>query len=158
MRMQQRAADLYSISGIDMTPGPYEARYLPGTPTACCDFAVISTGTGREVCRVWDRDDVERLTALLNGWQPIETAPKNATEVLLLCPRGGRGWPSTMRIVGHYAEDLSGSDQPPFKGWFQDTGYGFRQIEPPPTHWAPLSPELPERISATSSGSGTDRA
>lgn len=81
-----------------------------------------------------------------DGWRPIATAPKNATELLLLVPRGAsHGWPTTMRMVGHWASDLSGSEQPSFQGWFRDTGFGFAEINPPPTHWAPLNPELPER-------------
>ncbi len=44
----------------------YEARYCPDIPTDCCDYGVISHETGKEVCRVWDRDDAERITALLN--------------------------------------------------------------------------------------------
>jgi len=48
----------------------YEARYCPGMPTDCCDYGVISHETGKEVCRVWDRDDAERITSLLNTRQP----------------------------------------------------------------------------------------
>ncbi len=55
-----------------MTPGPYEARHAPGIPTDCCDFGIISLSQGREVCRVWERDDVERLTELLNGAVPVD--------------------------------------------------------------------------------------
>lgn len=49
-----------------MTPGPYEARHAPGIPTDCCDFGVVSLTAGREVCRVWERDDVEHITKVLN--------------------------------------------------------------------------------------------
>lgn len=80
----------------------------------------------------------------MSEWQPIETAPKNATEVLLLVRRHN-GWPTMMRVVGHWAQDLSGSEQPAFSGWFRDTGFGFSEITQEPTHWAPLLPELPER-------------
>lgn len=78
-------------------------------------------------------------------WQSIETAPMNATEVLL--KRDDR------EFVGHWACDLSGGDQPPFKGWFEavidDNGKRlyFRGIEPPPTHWKPVPPPT---------GSGSD--
>lgn len=77
-------------------------------------------------------------------WQPIETAPKNATDILLEVPRGGQGWPTHMKIVGHWAEDLSGSEQPPFRGWFRDTGYGYQEITPAPVRWAPL-PDVERR-------------
>lgn len=78
------------------------------------------------------------------SWQPIETAPHTATEVILEVPRNGQGWPTHMKVVGHWAEDLSGSEQPPFRGWFQDTGYGYREIKPDPVRWAPL-PDLERR-------------
>lgn len=49
------------------TQGPYEARHCPGIPTDCCDFGIVSLSQGREVCRVWERDDAERLAAILNS-------------------------------------------------------------------------------------------
>ena len=45
------------------TQGRHEARYLPGTPTACCDFGVLALDAGRETCRVWTREDVEFYAA-----------------------------------------------------------------------------------------------
>lgn len=46
------------------TPGPLEARYAPGMPADCVDFGVISHATGKEVMRVWSRDDAELYAAL----------------------------------------------------------------------------------------------
>jgi hypothetical protein len=82
------------------------------------------------------------------GWMPIATAPKNATEVLLIAPRSSGGWPRDRRIVGHWASDLSGEEQPAYQGWFYDDGFQFRLIEPGPTHWYPIptTAELPERV------------
>lgn len=71
------------------------------------------------------------------GWQDIKTAPKNATEVILKVPC--KGFPDFYQIIGHFAQDLSGSEQPSFSGWFRNSGYGFSQIEPEPTHWRALS-------------------
>lgn len=73
------------------------------------------------------------------SWQPIETAPKNATDVLVLL-HDSVGLPYVM--VAHWAEDLSGSEQPPFRGWFYNTGYGFSEVPKKPKRWHPL-PELP---------------
>jgi len=50
-----------------MIPGPYEARHCPNIPTNCCDFGIVSLSQGREVCRVWERDDAERIAELLNS-------------------------------------------------------------------------------------------
>lgn len=54
------------------TQGPYEARHCPGIPTDCCDFGIVSLSQGREVCRVWDRDDAEHLAKMLNS-APADT-------------------------------------------------------------------------------------
>ncbi len=71
-------------------------------------------------------------------WQPIETAPKNATTVRL---RNG-----VRELEGHWASDLSGSEQPPFQGWFEalhDPHSGNlmynREIVPAPTEWRPVT-------------------
>lgn len=77
-------------------------------------------------------------------WQPIETAPKNATDILLF---GVPHWNERPRAyVGHWASDLSGEEQPPFKGWFRQVGAGFQEVPKPPTHWMPL-PTAPQPTS-----------
>lgn len=45
-------------------------------------------------------------------WQPMSTAPKNATDVRVRMADG--------KVIdrAHWACDLSGEDQPPFRGWF----------------------------------------
>jgi len=72
--------------------------------------------------------EVERLRAQLlagatpEGWQPIETAPKDGTEVLLL----GR-WFSQARIVNGLWNSGDAMHMPHWMG-------GIHQ----PTHWMPL--------------------
>ncbi len=78
-----------------------------------------------------DRDD----------WRSMEKAPKDATWVLLRVPSQRQGFPNKRVVVGHWASDLSGSEQPSFQGWFFDDGYSFRGIEPAPTGWLPLPGE-----------------
>jgi hypothetical protein len=105
----------------------------------------------------WLNSQIEQggIPAQQTQWQPIETAPKTATEVLLLVPRRGKGWPTMMRVVGHWASDTSGEEQPAFRGWFRDDGYGFVELQDAPTHWARLEPQIPERGGALPS---TDRS
>jgi len=55
-------------------------------------------------------------------WQPIETAPKDDTEVLVLCGDGGI-------VIGCFAGGM---------WWIEQTYYEERK----PTHWMPL-PEVP---------------
>ena len=74
------------------------------------------------------------------GWQPIETAPKDGTSVLIVMERGGR------RFVGeaHYL-DRDDSDC----GWWwageYPGSYHASMIGDPVTHWMPLpaAPVLP---------------
>lgn len=69
-------------------------------------------------------------------WEPIETAPKDATEILVRYVDHGR----VVVRDAHWACDLSGSDQPSFIGWFYWSGYDFRELPNDPTHWMPLPP------------------
>lgn len=64
-------------------------------------------------------DMVERAE---DKWSPISTAPKNASWFIGRTADG-----KEYRV--HFASDLSGSEQPPFEGFFQDWyGYGFSQV------------------------------
>lgn len=58
-------------------------------------------------------------------WNPMSTAPKTAREITVLMKDG------TTHARAHWAEDLSGSDQPPYRGWFVSAGSYFRGIEEP---------------------------
>jgi hypothetical protein len=73
---------------------------------------------------------------LANEWKPISTAQKKAVNVILKVPKDG--YLGYREVIGHWAEDVPGEEQPPFRGWFYDTGYDFTQIKPEPTHWRPL--------------------
>ena len=71
------------------------------------------------------------------NWKPIETAPKDGSEVLLLVERRA-GIPGKM-LVGHYMpgghciEDHPAIDQ----GWYFWNGCMFDRASKP-THWKPL--------------------
>ena len=70
-------------------------------------------------------------------WQPMKSAPKNATWVEVLLANGR----SVQRA--HWASNLSGEEQPPFEGWFYERevgsgkGSGYHQITPKPIAWRP---------------------
>jgi Protein of unknown function (DUF551) len=68
-------------------------------------------------------------------WQPIETARKDGTRVLLFCPYG-RTWIG----VGAWEENLYHNGE---KAWTTDDGESVVLAYDPPTHWMPL-PEPPE--------------
>lgn len=78
----------------------------------------------------------------MSEWQPIDTAQKTAVNVILKVPKGGH--PGYREVIGHWAQNTSGEEQPSYSGWFYDTGYGFAQVKPEPTHWRPI---VDERLS-----------
>lgn len=75
----------------------------------------------------------------MDEWQPIETAPRNATEIIVAVPNRAR---CRGVLIAHYAHG-GGEEQPRFgPDWFFWTGYSFMHLTPPPTHWMPI-PKLP---------------
>jgi hypothetical protein len=79
-------------------------------------------------------------------WQPIETAPKDGTDIILGAPvqeyQGRRVEPRS--TIGHWDTgagflcDIDDDGDPSWMSW--DGGF---TTENPPTHWMPL-PEPPE--------------
>jgi len=72
-------------------------------------------------CQVWaEFAELSRLSALVAGWRPMDSAPKDGTRFLAL--QGDRH----------------------FDCWWKDAGYGEAywqddsDSEPDPTHWRPL--------------------
>ena len=61
-------------------------------------------------------------------WLPTDEAPKGRTVRVKL--------KSGQVLEAHFAQDLSGEEQPPFQGWFKQRSakhpeYGFVQIDDP---------------------------
>jgi hypothetical protein len=81
-----------------------------------------------------------------DGWQPMETAPKDGSEVLLRVKL--RAGITGKMLVGHYIQGGHCiEDHPPISaGWYFFNGCEFDRASEP-THWMPL-PGLP----ATSNG------
>ena len=66
------------------------------------------------------------------GWQPIETAPKDGTGILVYCQKS-----LTVPVTGGYWDD-----HPACQCWIAG---GYMQKVFPPTHWMPLpAPPLPD--------------
>lgn len=75
-----------------------------------------------------------RLTS--RTWFPIETAPKDGTQVLLLVPNWGKPDQGTHCVVAQWSDDTDDECK-----WVRDPGDEFSNTWPP-THWMPL-PEPP---------------
>ena len=67
------------------------------------------------------------------GWQPIETAPKDGTDVLLYSPDA-----ISDAMIGHWVDGFG----PPGDGgaWWPDNDSARFPIDAWPTHWQPLPP------------------
>lgn len=70
----------------------------------------------------------------MDKWLSMDDAPKGRTVRVKL--KSGK------ITEAHFAQDLSGEDQPPFKGWFTlrsaaHPEYGFIQIDDP-ISWKPM--------------------
>lgn len=74
-----------------------------------------------------ERKATEALSAL--GWMPMNLAPKTAKWITVQDQDG-------QEKRAHWASDLSGEEQPPFEGWFTESGREFVQIFP--IQWRPL--------------------
>lgn len=76
----------------------------------------------------------------MSEWQPISTAPMDATEVRVRMKDG------LMVECAHWASDLSGESQPAYRGWFVPVPdrdgrvLYYRQIDEP-MEWMALSTE-----------------
>jgi hypothetical protein len=76
----------------------------------------------------------------MSEWQPIETAPKDGTWVLLSGGGIDYGWGGgtiPTAVVGQYTDYLNGGTKKPHWqfAWY-DGGYYGEYLEP--THWMPL--------------------
>lgn len=72
-------------------------------------------------------------------WQPIATAPKDGTSILVYPPT----WPSKKASIASYDRDSVAKNPKPFWKRDDDLGQVTRSRACPPTHWMFL-PEPPE--------------
>ena len=71
-------------------------------------------------------------------WQPIETAPKDGTDVLLFSSQEKK-WPIRR---GYWSNNEYSKKPRPYWSTRQITGYSDRMFIP--THWQPLLPPVTE--------------
>ena len=68
---------------------------------------------------------------LFSDWRTMESAPKDSRWVMVLLPNGEE-------VKAHYACDLSGSEQPPFRVYFREHSKNVFVGVDDPTHWRPI--------------------
>jgi hypothetical protein len=70
-----------------------------------------------------------------NSWQPIDTAPKDGTEILLLTGHGMK--------IGAWYDDFYSKKPKPYWTWWDYSKIIMRRNQP--THWQPL-PKMPSDL------------
>lgn len=91
---------------------------------------------GREITGIGEATDaILALPEIAGGWQPIETAPRDGTEVLIC-------WADIPQMaVAQWDQDYAEMDFAEGVGWRDGSDYGCGgMIGAMPTHWMPLPP------------------
>lgn len=116
-----------------------------------------------------DHEEMERLREALD-WQPIETAPKDMTQVLVSYICGKRRMVAHAQYTPRYTEENINSDCSEYceekdnyytpEGWYEICAawddYSSMKMHYEPTHWMPL-PEPPnEALARKEPTSGTE--
>lgn len=73
----------------------------------------------------------------MSEWQPIETAPKDGTRILI--------FDNGCISIANWHEQIDNYNHAPFDGWlifYPDDAF-YTQVSENPTHWMPL-PEPPK--------------
>lgn len=70
----------------------------------------------------------------MDPWRPIATAPLDSTWIIVLMRNGDI-------FRAHFAENLSGEEQPAFSGWFVNCGGTTHREIDRPTYWIPIPTE-----------------
>lgn len=83
-----------------------------------------------------------------SAWQPIETAPRNATWIKVRLA-------DATEVEAHFASGDGDGLMPSYHGWFVRRGDYFGECHPDPTHWQPLS-QQPENDKPTSPASSPE--
>lgn len=71
----------------------------------------------------------------MSDWQPIKTAPKDGTRIVILCD-----W-DDVAVVGYFGKPRHGTGLPHWRVWWDDADFD-EAFEA--THWLPL-PTPPEQ-------------
>lgn len=142
--MTQNVSDLLAVSKAEQDA---RARLANNGRNPANKNAGIRVGGDLHLCEMLlaeldaARARLAALSAPEGEWQNIETAPRNATEIEVRIPKAG--YPGHYRQIVHWA-DGGGDEQPRFRGWFRDTGYGFAEIGGEPDAWRPAAPLVAE--------------
>ncbi len=71
----------------------------------------------------------------MTAWQPIETAPKDGTKVIVFIPGSGAVCPAWWEV-----DKYAVRPRPYWTHWGEHV-FGVRQVRnKPPTHWMPIPP------------------
>lgn len=113
----------------------YDGQRIPFTSPLWPEIAVLQR---ERLIRMAEwHDDMTVTLAFrepppVDGWRCMHSAPRNATWIIVRNDAGEHR--------AHWAEDMSGEEQPAFRGWFREALHGCGFVELPggePTEWRP---------------------
>jgi hypothetical protein len=119
------------VIGYEIHPHSHAfATFMPDHPGSyvaeCpeCDF-YLTRPTRTETAAAWNRRTVPSHEGVVE-WRPIETAPKDGTDILV--------WDGDAQCVACWDESLAGTDAP--SQWAHCNHFAMDAVEA--THWRPL--------------------
>ena len=130
------ASGTHKVAPVELTPEMIEAAET-------CDEAIGAINQDMWSAMLSARPPLpEGEKTYMSQWQPIETAPKDGTPILVFSPYEVRTEPTNV-IVAKF--ERHGSQE--WWGYCENLIADVQgMIDPEPTHWMPLpSPPLPER-------------
>lgn len=68
-------------------------------------------------------EEAAAMPTVSEGWCNMDSAPKDGRNIKVRDKDGNE-------TIAHFAQDLSGEEQPPFKGFFESRGRDFIQVIP----------------------------
>jgi hypothetical protein len=76
----------------------------------------------------------------MSEWQPIETAPKDGTNVFVCVPTDSSFPTAAFYLTSAYCEEEYGDPDYMEEGWYWAPGYpsDFHEYPINPTHWMPM--------------------
>lgn len=82
-------------------------------------------------------DHLESALAVIGGWSPIDTAPKDGGEILLFYPAGA--FQRELIEKGWWCDDRYAAKPKPYWTHSSERMWGIKRCrDNPPTHWMPL--------------------
>ncbi len=127
-----------NFTGVKVYPGKDETEPFVVRLGAYPSFYGVLMPMRTDGHNTWDATPPGWLDIEIDGFRPMDSAPKDASWVIVRLK-------DNTEVEAHFAENLSGEDQPPFSGWFRrSSDPGSMIAVEQPMGWKPIpKPEEP---------------